>query len=362
MIRAASVPLLARQNAAPQVAPTPHTRLNESTPASKRRRRGSRSELDPILGQIIDGEFVIDRPIGSGSHADVFLARQRSVGDRPIALKVLCRPYLSLREPDFRRAVIALLREGKLLGALHAPCFIDIIRTGVLDDGRPYIAMEYAHGPNLADVMDEKKDLGLTVIRDILLQLGEGLAELHGMGYVHRDITPANLLLTHANETTTRVRMVDFGTVTKISGRPDRYRVGYDLDHPLGTPAYMAPEQATGGVVDGRADQFAVAGIVYEALTGRRVISQSEPGARGMLMSLRADTPLPEARLSQLRTDLPSGVADVIDTALRRQPEDRHPDMDTFVRAFRAAVDGDPIRSGRRRSGLLGRLLGREGT
>ena len=331
--------------------------MNESP--NRRRRKTSRSQLDPILGQILDGEFVIDRPIGTGSHADVFLARQKSVGDRPVALKVLCRPYLSLREPDLRRASLALLREGRLLGALHAPCFIDIIRTGTVPDGRPYIAMEFAEGPTLAKILERTKRLDLGVLATFMRQLGEGLAELHGIGYVHRDITPANLIVTHTSLKRSRVRMVDFGTVTKINGRADRYRVGYDLDHPLGTPAYMAPEQASGGVVDGRADQFAVAGILYEALTSRRPVTATEHGARGMLLSLRADSPLPEVPLTQLNRDIPASVAEAIERGLRRDPEARHPHMGAFVQAFCSAVEQASAPSVRGRSRLMGRFLGR---
>ena len=286
----------------------------------------------------------------------MFFARQRSVGDRPVAIKVLCRPYLSLREPDLRRASLALLREARLLGALRSPCFINIIRTGKVEDGRPYIAMELAQGPTVAKVLNEKKRLGVGVLADMLAQLGEGLAELHGIGYVHRDITPANLILSPTNLRENRVRMVDFGTVTKISGRADRYRVGYDLEHPLGTPAYMAPEQATGGVVDGRADQFAVAAIIYECLSGRRPVSQVEPGARGMLLRLRGTDPLPETPLTELRHDLPEGLAETVDRALSRDPDARHPHIGAFVQAFQAKAGG-LVRRRRRRSSFIGRFL-----
>ncbi|MCO4760696.1 MAG: serine/threonine protein kinase [Myxococcales bacterium] len=330
--------------------------MNDHAKTSKRTSRNSRSQLDPVLGQLIDGEFSIVRPIGTGSHADVFLAKQKSVGDRTVALKVLCLPYLSLREPDFRRASLALLREGKLLGALHAPCFVDIIRTGTVADKRPYLAMEYVEGPTMAKVLEKKTHLDLSLLRDIVVQLGEGLAELHSVGYVHRDVTPSNLLLTHTSLRTTRVKMVDFGTVTRINERADRYRVGYDLEHPLGTPAYMAPEQATGGIVDGRADQYGLAGIVYEALAGRRPVTATEPGPRGMLNSLRAETPLPEVSLGALRKDLPSNVVQAVDRALARDPEERHPHMGAFVQAFRAAVDR-PSSHGKR-SRLMGRFLG----
>ncbi len=329
------------------------------TDSSSRRRRASRTELDPILGQVVDEEFSIDRALGTGSHADVFLAKQRSVGDRPVALKVLCRPYLSLREPDLRRASIALLREGKLIGALHAPCFVDIYRTGAVPDGRPYVAMEYAEGPTLAKVIATGKRLRVGVVRDLIQQLAEGLAELHSIGYVHRDVTPANIILTRTSLRGHRVKMVDFGTATRISGRADRYRVGYDLEHPLGTPAYMAPEQATGGVVDGRADQFAVAACMFEALTGRRPVMATEPGARGQLLRLREDGPIPETPLRHLNKDVPDAVADVLERALHRDPERRYAHMAAFASALMATAEGGRGRT--RRSGLVSRFLGDKG-
>lgn len=320
----------------------------------KPHRRSSRTELDPILGSTIANDFVIERPLGSGSHADVFLARQRSVGDRKVALKVLCRPYLSLRESDLRRAATALVREAAVLGQMRSPCFVSVHTTGQLADTRPYVVLEYVEGETLQAILARQRTLPASETVVLALQLAAGLAELHGLGHVHRDVTPANLLLGTGPLGEPRLKMIDFGTVTRISERADRYRVGYDLEHPLGTASYMAPEQARGDIVDGRADQFALAAIVYECLSGRRALEVGLPTQRGMLEFLRGDAPIPTVGPA-LVAKPPEAMLAVVLRALERDPARRYPDIRAFARSLRDSMQDDEApRDG---GGLLSRLF-----
>ncbi len=318
------------------------------------RRRSSRNELDPILGSTIAGDLVIERPIGSGGHADVFLARQRSVGDRKVALKVLCRPYLSLREPDMRRAAVALVREAAVLGQMTSPCFVQVHLTGVLPDTRPFVVMEYVEGDTLAALLARTRRLPVTWMLDLVSQLAAGLAELHALGHVHRDVTPANLLIKAGPLGEPKLKMIDFGTVTRISDKPDRYRVGYDLEHPLGTPGYMAPEQARGDVVDGRADMFALAAIAWEGLVGRRAIDPSLMTQRALLDYLRGVAALP-AQPATAAEAVPAPILAVLLRALDRDPARRYPDIGLFARALRASIDDEGATTAA--PGLLSRLF-----
>ena len=321
---------------------------------STRRRsdHAPRYNRDPLLGTTISEEFEVLRGIGSGSHADVFLAKQLSVGSRHVALKVLCQPYLRLKEADFRRAKNTMLREGKLTGALRSPCFAEVYCAGTTDDDRPYIAMEYVHGATLTEAAAEAP-LALPVVVGIVRQLADGLSELHTLGYVHRDITPSNILLRQSPSGRTQVKLIDLGTVTKVSERADRFRVGYDMEHPLGTAAYMAPEQARGTVVDGRADQFAVAACLYEVLTGQRAFSAEGHGVPALLARLKSDRAIPEQRTASLRGDV-GAAAEAIDRALAIEPDDRYPTMKAFADAFAQGARGN---SGSK-TPLLRRLLG----
>lgn len=306
-------------------------------------------------GTVLDGDFEVVRLVGTGSHADVYQARQKSLGQRIVALKVLSRLYLGLPEGDRRRAATMLQREGELLGGLHASCFVDVYRAGTLADGRPYIALEFAEGRTLASLLQGGERLELDVLVDLLHQWADGLAELHDRGWVHRDVTPANAVLADTGQGTLRLMTYDLGTATQKTERADRFRVGHDKDRPPGTPAYMSPEQAAGGVVDGRSDQFALASIAYEALAGTRAVMVTATGLMPLLEYLRGTKPIPLQPLGVLRPDLPSEVEVVLHRALDRDPARRYADVRRFVTALARASHGP---AGGEKKGLLSRWFG----
>lgn len=319
--------------------------------------RPSRSTLDGLVGQVLDGEFEVQKPIGTGSHADVYLAKQRSLGNRDVAIKVLSRLYMTLPEMDFRRAGQALQREGQLLGELHSSCFVDVYRAGVLPDGRPYIALEFVQGQTLAEMIAAPERIEIELLIDLMQQWADGLAELHARGWVHRDVTPRNAMVEVTPYGTHRLMTYDFGTASPITGRPDRFRVGWERDRPVGTPSYMSPEQAGGGVVDGRSDQYALAAIVYELLTGQRAVQTDGSSAGAVLQYLRGQGPIPVEPLVGLRPDLSSAACDVVHAALDRTPEKRFDDVESFVRALARALRASPVGASKP-SGFLGRFFG----
>lgn len=298
-----------------------------------RQRRTSRTQIDPLLGQVIDGEFEMLRPLGGGSHADVFLATQRSMGNRHVALKILSRPYLNLRESDFQRAARALRREGALQGQFHSNCFIDVYSTGTLADERPYLAMEYIQGVTLTAMTAELGRIDVLTAISLAVQVAEGLAELHSHGYVHRDVTPNNVIVSESSLGTLSCKIFDFGTVTKIIDKADGLRRGYDPAHPLGTPAYMSPEQALAEVVDGRADQFALSALLYEMLTGTRHVAIAAPGPRPMLEYLRGRGPIPQTPVDAEHS-MPAKLAQSVHRALDRDPNLRFADMVRFAESL----------------------------
>ncbi len=325
-------------------------------PASHR--ASSRGGLDGLIGHVVDGEFEIVRVLGTGSHADVYLARQLSLGNREVALKVLSRLYLTLPEMDFRRAGQALQREGQLLGELHGGCFVDVYRAGALADGRPYIALEHVEGKMLSEFVEKESRIPVEILLDLLQQWADGLAELHGRGWVHRDVTPRNAMVEATNFGTRRLMTYDFGTATPITGRADRFRMGWDRDRPAGTPVYMGPEQASGGIVDGRSDQFALAAIAYELLGGVRAVRAETNSAAAVLSFLRGEAAIPVQPLRELRPDLPASVCAVVHAGLDRLPERRFDDIEGFVRALAAAFHDEAPPAAPPPVGLLGRLFG----
>lgn len=310
-------------------------------------RRTSRADLTAAVGQVVDSDFELIRPLGTGSHADVFLARQRSVAQRLVALKALSYLYLSLSERDVKRAGQALMREGELLGMLRSPCFVDVYRCGALPDGRPYLAMELADGHTLQEVIaglaSGQKRMTLDRVAEIVDQWSLGLGELHAAGWVHRDVTPANAMVAEAVGGEVRLKTYDLGTATQIADKADRFRIGWDKENPAGTPVYMAPEQARGEVVDGRADQYALACIAYELLTGQRPVAAPSGRAAEVLEFLRSDRPIPQQPLGSLRPDLPREIEAVVHRGLARQVERRFDTIRQFGLALVQALhQGSP--------------------
>ena len=297
-------------------------------------RRASRPAVEAQIGQIIDGDFEIIDSLGAGSHADVFLARQRSVGGRRLAIKMLSYLYLSLPEADGRRAAAAMLKEAELLGHLQSPCFVKVYRTGFATDRRPYIALELAEGPTLAQVFAFKPAWEPHHMLTVLRQWADGLAELHARGWVHRDVTPANCIVGESILHGVRVLTYDLGTATALTERPDRFAVGWLKEHPPGTTAYMAPEQALGNTVDTRADQFALACIAYEWLTGARAVPADASRANQVLEYLRSDSPIAKVPVSEFRKGFPRAVDDVFAQALHRDPARRFSEIRQFINAL----------------------------
>ena len=322
-------------------------------------RRVSRQAVQAQFGHVLAGEFEIIDFLGSGSHAEVFLARQRSVSGRRVAVKMLSTLYLSLPESDGRRAAAAMMREADLLGAMHSPCFVHIYSTGAANDGRPFIAMELAEGPTLTEVMAAKPPRHYHDIIAVFRQWAEGLAELHARGWVHRDVTPNNCVVGESILHSVRVLTYDMGTATPLTERPDRFGVGWEKDRPPGTPAYMAPEQAAGNAIDGRADQFSLASIAYEWLTGQRTQPHDVQRVAPVLEYLRSDAPLPAKPLHALRKDLPKDVAAAIHQGLHRDPAKRFADIRDFVEALATSLEG--MDGPAHHSTLLSRFMARIG-
>ncbi len=297
----------------------------------------ARASVAAATGTVLGGDYELVALLGSGSHADVFSARQQSAGGRLVAVKVLSPLYLSLPSGDFRKASTALRREGELLASLTSPCFVRIVGAGETPDQRPYIAMELAEGPTLGAWL-QSGEHPLRQVAEVIRQWAHGLGELHRLGWVHRDVSPANSVVTARGPLGSQLRSYDLGTATQVSERSDRFRVGFDRDRPAGTPAYMSPEQATGGVVTGRADQFSLAAIAYEALAGRRAIPVESTRAAQVLAFLRGSDPIPAVPLSEVRQDLPAAVGQVVGRALQRDPALRYATVESFANALAEAL------------------------
>jgi serine/threonine protein kinase len=234
-----------------------------------------------------------------------------------------------------QNALARFTREAEIISQLHHPHVVQVLDFNTTEDGRPYLVMELLKGLSLDAVMARSGQLELNSAARIAIQAASALSAAHQAGIVHRDLKPANIFLVDTGEELF-VKLLDFG-ISKRAGEEihsgGRKLTGeFDI---LGTPEYMAPEQALGktAAVDARGDQYALAVILYEMLTGRVPFTADD--VMDLLQRVIRDIPLSP---SVLRPDLPLAIDEVILRAMSKSPEDRFPQISDFANALELAA------------------------
>jgi serine/threonine protein kinase, bacterial len=273
----------------------------------------------PITSPTTFAGYTILRPLGSGGMADVYLAKHPRLPRRD-ALKVLTSGTTA--DPEFRER---FNREADLAATLWHPHIVAVHDRGEFD-GHLWIAMDYVEGTDAARLMRERFRGGMSAqdVCAILSAVAGALDYAHARGLLHRDVKPANILLTHPDEDDRRILLADFGVARQladISGITE-------TNVAVGTVAYAAPEQLVGSNMDGRADQYALAASAFHLLTGAPPYRHSNPVAV-IGQHLHADPP----RLSDHRPDL-ADLDEVFFKALAKDPADRFDRCREFAAAF----------------------------
>ena len=209
--------------------------------------------ISDSIGRVLGGRYRLVSALGTGASAHVFLAEDVSLRRR-VAVKVLL-PELA-RDPSFLKRFGA---EARSVAALNHPYILQVYDWGEDVDG-PYLVLEYLHGGSLRDVLDRGFLLSQAQAAQLGVQAAQGLAYAHARGLVHRDVKPANLLFDEEG----RVRVADFGVARALAEAAWTEPAGAMI----GTARYASPEQAQGHSVDGRADVYSLALVLYESLTG----------------------------------------------------------------------------------------------
>jgi len=212
-----------------------------------------------FAGRVIDNRYRVLRKIGEGGMGTVYAAEHVEIG-KVVAIKIL-HPHYSTEQELVER----FRREARAASRIGHPNIIDVMDSGTTDDGCAYFIMEYLEGIDLADVLTHERRLDPNRSCEITIQICRALAAAHAAGVIHRDLKPENIFLLARDGKADFVKVLDFG-VARSAGRSNR------LTNPgiaMGTPEYMAPEQAAGGVVDTRGDIYSVGALLYEMVTGQ---------------------------------------------------------------------------------------------
>jgi len=266
---------------------------------------------------LLGDRYKVEEEIAAGGAARVFRAYDKT-GQR-VALKVL-RPELmpSLTAKRF-------LREIEVLKKLDHPLIAKLLDYGEAD-WFIYFAMEWAEGPTLRQLLNDERRLGLEATTKCAAEVLDAIAHAHARGIVHRDVKPENIVLTSQ-----AAMLLDFGIARAIAASEGQRvtRSGFTV----GTSTYMSPEQALGEKVDERTDIYSLGCVMFECLAGQPPYSHP---LESQVLQMHAGGLLPDVRAAN--PDVPEGLAQVIERALAKAPDDRYASADEMRTALHARV------------------------
>jgi serine/threonine-protein kinase len=277
---------------------------------------GPDDRTDPLLGMTLGDAYRILRMVGEGGMGRVYEARHTRLGNKRFAVKMLHAEYA--RQPD---VVARFQREAEAASGIAHPNVVDVYDVHHTEDGQPYMVGEFLEGEELGEFLERTGKISPALAVRIIRQLCRALGAAHARGVVHRDMKPENVFLVGDPKTPT-VKVIDFG-ISKVgdAGGTALTRTGMIM----GTPSYMAPEQARGDKVDQRADIYAVGGILYRALTGRKPFEGDDPSVT-LAQVLTEDPERPRV----YEPSIPEALEIVLQKAMAKESSDRYATMADF--------------------------------
>jgi len=280
------------------------------------------------VGTVVAATYELTALLGQGGMGAVFVARHLRLPGKRVALKVL---HQGGKDGE---AYARFRREAEIVSRIGHPNIVEVLDFNTLADGTPYLVLEFLAGESLGARV-ARGPLPLDAALGLLRQMGSALQAAHRAGVVHRDMKPENVFLCPSDAGGViheRVKVLDFG-ISKIRGSQTVMTQESVL---IGTPQYMAPEQALGRnqEIDARADQFALACILYEMLGGKPPFSGDSLAA-----VIYAIVHEPHVPLATIVPGLPRAVSAAVDRALAKRADDRFPDIGAFIEG----VTGRPL-------------------
>ncbi len=270
----------------------------------------------------VAGHYSILNKIGAGAMGDVFLAKDERL-DREVAVKLL--KGVGDTPEEQAQYIQRFQQEAKTIARLHHPNIVSLFDIGV-DGTQFYMVMEYVHGRNLQEILESQSErLPVETVTRMGVQLCEALKSAHENGIVHRDVKPANILVSTRNE----VKLTDFG-IARFSEKQDLRLT--QAGAMMGSFLYAAPEQLTNAAdVDERADIYSIGATLYELLTGKPVYDADNMGV--LIQKVFMEEPVP---LQVLNPEVPEALSEIILKTLKKHVDQRYQTVGELLAAFHA--------------------------
>ena len=298
--------------------------------------------MDLPVGTILGEHYRVTRLIGVGGMGAIYEATHLGAGKR-VAVKLMSKELA--KHPE---ALARFRREVKVTTELAHPNIVDVFDFGESPTGEPFLVMEFLDGEDLGHRLEREGRVTLDVAAQIIKQVASALSVAHAEGVVHRDLKPDNVFLLRVADGAVFSKVVDFGISKVLKATTTKLTVARAV---VGTPEFMAPEQASGRIdwIDHRTDQWSLAVLAWHMLSGR--LPFWKPEIHLILNQVITEEPTP------LHPDLapliPREVDKVLRRALSKKREERFPTINAFARAFEAAATGKPARSSSARAATL---------
>ena len=280
------------------------------------------------------GSYKLEEKLGEGGMGEVWRARHRMLA-RPAAIKLIRRPEGDARAGVSDEVARRFEREAQVIARLRSPHTVELFDFGRAEDGSFYYVMELLEGLDADSLVRRFGPIPSERAIYLLRQVCHSLSEAQSCGLVHRDIKPANIFLCRYGEEYDFVKVLDFGIVGSVRNAADPLAVHTQEHAVRGTPAFIAPEQAMGAEVDGRADIYATGCLAYWFLTGQLVFTGETPMA---LLMHHAKT-MPAAPSTRADGPIPGALDDLVLSCLAKNPAER-PQSARELSLRLAEVDG----------------------
>jgi serine/threonine-protein kinase len=283
------------------------------------------------MAGVLAGRYELEVPLGRGGSGEVWRGRDMATR-QPVAVKLI--ELAEIDDPGLLAETIGRFRrEAVVVARLRHPNIVAALDAGRIEN-ELFLVMELVHGVSLATMQDQRaaRGMGLFPVAGVLHiaeQACAGLAAAHAAAVVHRDIKPGNLMVTAR----LHIKIIDFGIAQLLADNAPRLTMPA---HTVGTLAYISPEQARGGNVDGRADLYSLGCVLYELLSGRQPFRADLP--EQLLMMHVLDQAVP---LSTVRPDLPAGLSELVSGLMEKDPDARPADATQVIRHI-AAISAPP--------------------